>query len=46
MTHVWTSPYYPQSNGKLERWHYSIKSESIRPGQPTTLAPAIGLFTD
>ena len=23
MTHVRTSPYYPQSNGKLERWHQS-----------------------
>ena len=21
MTHVRTSPYYPQSNGKIERWH-------------------------
>ena len=21
MTHVKTSPYYPQSNGKIERWH-------------------------
>jgi len=31
MTHVRTSPYYPQSNGKLERWHGSIKRECIRP---------------
>jgi putative transposase len=34
MTHVRTSPYYPQSNGKIERWHKSIKSEAIRPGVP------------
>ncbi len=32
MTHVRTSPYYPQSNGKIERWHRTIKSECIRPG--------------
>jgi hypothetical protein len=25
MSHVRTSPYYPQSNGKVERWHKSIK---------------------
>jgi transposase InsO family protein len=25
MTHVRTSPYYPQSNGKLERFHATIK---------------------
>jgi putative transposase len=24
-THVRTSPYYPQSNGKIERWHKSLK---------------------
>jgi len=36
MTHVRTSPYYPQSNGKIERWHKSLKSECIRPG---TLSP-------
>ena len=36
MTHVRTSPYYPQSNGKLERWHKSLKSECIRPGVPLT----------
>jgi putative transposase len=38
MTHVRTSPYYPQSNGKkLERWHKSLKSECIRPGTPLSL---------
>jgi putative transposase len=31
MTHVRTSPYYPQSNGKIERWHKSLKGECIRP---------------
>ncbi len=34
MTHVRTSPYYPQSNGKLERFHGSIKGECIRPCTP------------
>jgi putative transposase len=36
MTHVRTSPGYPQSNGKLERWHKSLKTECIRPGTPLT----------
>jgi transposase InsO family protein len=40
MTHVKTSPYYPQSNGKLERWHKSLKSECIRPGTPLCLEDA------
>lgn len=30
MTHVRTSPYYPQSNGKLERWHGSLRQEHWR----------------
>jgi len=30
MSHVRTSPYYPQSNGKIERWHQSLKTECIR----------------
>lgn len=30
MKQVRTSPYYPQSNGKLERAHKTIKSEAIR----------------
>jgi putative transposase len=34
MTHVRTSPFYPQSNGKLERWHKSLKVECIRPACP------------
>ena len=40
MTHVRTSPHYPQSNGKLERWHKSLKSECIRPGTPLSLEDA------
>jgi transposase InsO family protein len=34
MTHVRTSPYYPQSNGKVERWHKTLKAECIRPKTP------------
>lgn len=40
MTHVRTSPYYPQSNGKLERFHKTAKSEAIRPAAPSTLEEA------
>jgi len=44
MTHVRTSPFYPQSNGKLERWHKSLKSECIRPLTPLTLEDALRLI--
>jgi len=30
MGHVRTSPYYPQSNGKIERFHKSLKNECVR----------------
>jgi putative transposase len=43
LTHVRTSPYYPQSNGKLERWHGSIKRECIRPACPASLEEALRL---
>jgi putative transposase len=46
MTHVRTSPYYPQSNGKLERWHGSLKGECIRPAAPASLAEARRLVAD
>ncbi len=44
MTHVRTSPFYPQSNGKLERWHKSLKSECIRPLTPLTRDDALRLI--
>jgi transposase InsO family protein len=40
MTHVRTSPFYPQSNGKIERRHKSLKAECIRPGTPLSLDDA------
>ena len=40
MSHVRTSFYYPQSNGKLERWHKTVKGECIRPGTPLSLEDA------
>jgi putative transposase len=45
MTHVRTSPYYPQSNGKIERWHKSLKGECLRPGSPLSLEYARRLVT-
>lgn len=49
MTHVRTSPSYPQSNGKIERWHKSLKGECIRPGTPLSPEDArrlIGRYVD
>ena len=49
MTHARTSPYYPQSNGKIERWHQTIKQDCIRPHVPLSLAEArelVGRFVE
>jgi putative transposase len=46
MTHVRTSPYYPQSNGKLERFHKTIKGECIRVKVPLSLEDARRLVTE
>jgi transposase InsO family protein len=40
MTHVRTAPFYPQSNGKVERWHGTLKRECIRPHTPLDLDDA------
>jgi putative transposase len=49
MDHVRTSPYYPQSNGKIERWHGSLKAEAVRPKTPLSLEDArrvVGNFVE
>lgn len=48
-SHVMTSPYYPQSNGKLERFHRTLKEQAINPKTPLTLEDArriVGEFID
>jgi putative transposase len=39
-SHVMTSPYYPQSNGKLERFHKTLKEQAIHPKTPLTIEDA------
>lgn len=46
MTHVKTSPYYPQSNGKIERWHKTLKGECIRVKTPLSLEDARRLVAE
>ena len=45
MTHVRTAPHYPQSNGKLERFHKTIKGDAIRPKAPATADEARRVVT-
>jgi transposase InsO family protein len=40
MTHVRISPHYPQSNGKIERWHKTLKEDAIRVATPGSLEEA------
>src|SRR5205814_9937603 len=46
MTHVKTSPYYPQSNGKMERWYKTLKGDCIRIQVPLSLDDARRLVAD
>jgi putative transposase len=46
MTHVKTSPYYPQSNGKIERWHKTLKGDCIRVKVPLSLDEARRIVTN
>ena len=40
MSHVRTSRNYPQSNGKIERYHKTLKGDAIRITPPSNLAEA------
>jgi putative transposase len=46
MTHVRTSPYYPQSNGKMERWYKTLKGDCIRVQVPLSPDDARRIVTD
>jgi hypothetical protein len=46
MTHVRTSPYYPASNGKLDRYHKTIKGTCIRVRTPLSLEYASDIVAD
>jgi transposase InsO family protein len=46
VSHVRTSPYYPQCNGKLERYHKTIKAECIRPKVALSLEEARNQITE
>ena len=45
-THVRTSPYYPQSNGKIERFNQTLKGSAIRPASPESYEEALVIVTE
>src|SRR5206468_2570582 len=45
-THIKTSPYYPQANGKIERWYKTVKGDCIRVHVPLSLDDARRIVTD
>jgi transposase InsO family protein len=45
MSHVRISPYYPQSNGKIERYHRTIKGDTVRVTPPSSLEEAKQMIT-
>ena len=44
LKHIRTSPYYPQSNGKIERFHGTLKSECIRKHVPVSYDDAVRII--
>ena len=40
LTHVRTSSYYPQRNGKMEHFHFTLKDGAIRPLSPLSIEDA------
>ena len=46
MIHVRTSPFYPQSNGKIERWFKTLKGGCIRVKTPLSLEDARRLVAE
>jgi putative transposase len=46
LTHVKTSPYYPQANGKMERWYKTFKGDCIRVNVPLSLDDARRIAAD
>ena len=40
LSHGHILPCRPQSNGKIECWHQTLKGDALRPAQPATLTTA------
>ena len=45
LSHVRTAPFYPQSNGKIERFHKTLKQDAIRPAAPQSREEAERVVT-